>query len=148
MLSGNKKHIHQNTVVNLLSVGNWINEKSSEFFKKYDLSTQQYNVLRILRGQKGKPANLCDVQERMISKMSNTTRLIEKLRIKGLLYREQCEKNRRKIEIRISDKGLELLEIIDGEIDNHEAGVTKNLSIEELEKLNELINKLKQESNN
>ncbi|WP_139958102.1 MarR family winged helix-turn-helix transcriptional regulator [Flavicella sediminum] len=143
--SNDARLIKQATVIKLLAAGNWINEKSTEFFKRYDLSTQQFNVLRILRGQKGEPANLCDVQERMISKMSNTTRLIEKLRIKGLLHREQCEENRRKIEIRISKKGLNLLAEIDEEIDKHENKVTEKLSLEELKNLNKLLHKLTQE---
>ena len=95
--------LNQKIVINLLKTGSWINECSGDYFKQYDLSMQQYNVLRILRGKKGESANLSYVQERMISPMSNTTRLIEKLRLKGLLTRVLCENNRRKIEIDITD---------------------------------------------
>ena len=142
-----KLSIHQKTVINLLFTGGWVNEKSTEFFKQFDLSTQQYNVLRILRGQKGEPANLCDVQERMISRMSNTTRLIEKLRIKDLVTRVQCEENRRKVEIRISQKGLDLLALIDTKIGVHERNVTGNLTNEEAHLLNGLLDKLRVKNN-
>tara|TARA_B100000809_G_scaffold152035_1_gene149395 strand:+ start:29262 stop:29714 length:453 start_codon:yes stop_codon:yes gene_type:complete len=130
-------------ILNLMYTGNWVNEKSGEFFKQYDLTSPQFNILRILRGQKGEAINLQDVQERMISKMSNTTRLIEKLRLKNLVTRVQCEENRRKIEIRITENGLVLLKEIDKTISIHEEKTTKNLSKEEAIKLNELLNKLR-----
>ena len=135
--------LNQKIVINLLMTGSWINERSTEFFKQYDLSTQQYNVLRILRGQKGESANLSDVQERMISPMSNTTRLIEKLRLKGFLTRVLCENNRRKIEINITQRGLDLLTKIDAVMDAHQNNITKNLTMKELELLNDLLNKLR-----
>ena len=94
-------------------------------------------------GQNGKAINLQDVQERMISKMSNTTRLIEKLRIKDLVSRIQCESNRRKIEISITDKGLELLSVIDKSLGTHEKDTTKNLTEKESILLNKLLNKLR-----
>ena len=70
--------------------------------KPHDLSLEQFNVLRILRGQKGNPLNLQDVQERMVNKMSNTTRLVDKLILKNFVKRTECKKNRRKIEIYIT----------------------------------------------
>ena len=130
-------------ILNLMYTGNWINEKSSEFFKSYDLTSQQYNVLRILRGQKGNPINLQDIQERMISRMSNTTRLIEKLKKKELVTRVTCEKNRRKIEIGITAKGMTLLSEIDKHIEDHENNTTSQLSEKESIILNELLNKLR-----
>jgi DNA-binding MarR family transcriptional regulator len=135
---------NRKTVINLLFTGNWINEKSSEFFKQFDLSPQQYNVLRILRGMKGEPANLMHIQERMISKMSNTTRLIDKLKSKDYLTRVQCEKNRRKVEILISNNGLQLLSDIDQKIAKHEESVVSNLTEVELDTLNILLDKLRE----
>ena len=78
-------------------------------FKTHGISLPQFNVLRILRGRKGEAANLSTIQEQMIHKMSNTTRLIDKLIEGGYVNRFVCEKNRRKIEIFITKKGLELL---------------------------------------
>ena len=102
----------RDTVISILTSGYKINDELSSLFKKFDLSLPQFNVLRILRGQRGKPANLSTVQERMIHKMSNTTRLIDKLIQKGFVKRNICENNRRKIEIYITNSGLELLKSI------------------------------------
>ena len=135
--------LNQKIVINLLKTGSWINECSGDYFKQYDLSMQQYNVLRILRGKKGESANLSYVQERMISPMSNTTRLIEKLRLKGLLTRVLCKNNRRKIEIDITNKGLDLLKGIDGTMDAHQENIAKNLTVKEIALLNDLLTKIR-----
>ena len=89
-------------VVETLRTSYWANERIQTLLKSYELSLQQFNVLRILRGRKGRPANLSDVQKSMISKMSNTTRLIDKLILKGLVTRETSPENRRKIDINIT----------------------------------------------
>lgn len=135
------------SILNLMYTGNWVNEKSSVYFKQFDLTSQQFNILRILRGQNGQAINLQDVQERMISKMSNTTRLIEKLRKKELVRRIQCASNRRKIEISITEKGLDLLRLIDESLSAHEKETTKNLTENEAILLNELLNKLRRNNN-
>ena len=96
-------------ILNIIYTQNVITDKFNEIIKPYDLSSEQYNVLRILRGQKGSPANMSIIQERMLSKNSNTTRLIDKLLLKELVTREVCPNNRRKIEVLITNKGLELL---------------------------------------
>jgi MarR family transcriptional regulator, 2-MHQ and catechol-resistance regulon repressor len=134
---------NQKTVINLEYTSNWLKEKSLVFFKDYDLSSEQYNVLRILRGQKGKPANLCTIQERMLNKMSNTTRLVDKLIKKELVTRQICESNRRKIEIYITKKGLMLLAELDSVVTANNIEITKNLNTNELETLNKLLDKLR-----
>ena len=101
------------TINNILITGNWMNEKFSEHLKQYALSIQQYQVLRSLRDLNGEPTDLLTLQVGMISKNSNTTRLVEKLRLKGLISRIQNEENRRKVAIRITDDGLNLLAEID-----------------------------------
>jgi len=97
--------------------------------------------LRILRGQKGNPANMCVIQERMIAKNSNTTRLIDKLLLKDFVTREVCPDNRRKIEVQITPKGLELLLELDPKVIEHEKLFSKNLTTEELIQLNILLEK-------
>ena len=104
---------------------------------------QQYNVLRILRGQKGQPANLSTIQERMIDKSSNTTRLIDKLIGKELVSRQQCPTNRRKIEVFITPKGMELLAEIDPVLEAANKRITEQLSLPEMEQLNYLLDKLR-----
>ncbi|WP_152287466.1 MarR family winged helix-turn-helix transcriptional regulator [Flavicella marina] len=137
--------IDTKTVINLMHIGSWVNEKNVTFFKQFGLSSQQYNILRILRGQKGRPINLTDIHERMISKMSNTTRLIDKLILKGFVTRRTDKKNKRRVEIRITKKGLNLLEQIDLQITGHTESITKHLNYKESLILNELIDKLRGE---
>lgn len=128
-------------VLNLMYTQNVLTEKFNEVIKPYDLSSEQYNVLRILRGQKGNPVNMSLIQERMIAKNSNTTRLIDKLLLKDLVTREICPNNRRKMEILITQKGLDLLTELDPKVLENEQHFAKNLDQNELEQLNLLLEK-------
>jgi len=130
-------------VLNLIVTANHINDRVQEAIKPFGISSQQFNVLRILRGQKGKPANLSTIQERMVSKMSNTTRLVDKLVEKGFSERIVCPSNRRKIEIRITSKGLQLLKELDPIIENVETIFSEKLNEEEIELLNIKLNELR-----
>jgi DNA-binding MarR family transcriptional regulator len=132
----------KNTVVGILKAGSKVEEHIGEVLKTFDISLQQFNVLRILMGRKGKPANLQTVQKRMIHKMSNTTRLVDKLIIKKLVVRKTCKENRRKIEITITDLGLDVLSNLDTKIQKTEAIILKQLSLEEQKTLRNLINKI------
>jgi DNA-binding MarR family transcriptional regulator len=105
----NSKH----AIISILKTSAFISEILLSGLKPYEISEQQFNVLRILRGQKGIAANLSTVQDRMVHKMSNTTRLIDKLIQKKLVKRNVCERNRRKIELFITEDGLDLLKKID-----------------------------------
>ncbi|WP_010134710.1 MarR family winged helix-turn-helix transcriptional regulator [Ochrovirga pacifica] len=131
-------------VIQLIVAGNYVVEKMNSFFKIYDLTIQQFNILRILRGQDGLPINLNTLQSHMIHKMSNTTRLVDKLRKKGLVQRKECQENRRKIEIFITDKGLGLLAGIDHSLIKYEQKLTANYNKEELSLLTSLLEKIKQ----
>ncbi len=135
--------VEKRTILNIMYTQNVINEKFNEILKPFDLSPEQFNVLRILRGQKGNPINMCTIQERMIAKTSNTTRLVDKLLLKDLVVREICPINRRKIEITITNKGLDLLKQLDSLVQFHEKKITQNLTEEELELLNELLEKFR-----
>ncbi|MGF6846064.1 DNA-binding MarR family transcriptional regulator [Chitinophaga sp. W3I9] len=137
------KDEYQKAILNIIFTGNWLEVGASHMLKQYDLSSQQYNVLRILRGSSPNPLNLLDIQERMMDKMSNATRLVEKLRQKGLLTRQQCDSNRRKVEIEITDKGLALLKELDPVIENNHQEVTMKLTKEEVNTLNNLLDKLR-----
>ena len=100
-------------------------------------------MLRILRGQKGNPANLSTLQDRMIDKNSNTTRLVDKLLQKGLVERNVCQQNRRKIEIFITDKGQQLLKNIDPKMEKLNKELVENLSSEQMKGLNDLLDILR-----
>jgi DNA-binding MarR family transcriptional regulator len=130
-------------VLNIIYTQNVINEHFYEILKPYDLSGEQYNVLRILRGQKGCPANMCVIQERMLAKTSNTTRLVDKLLLKEFVTREVCPENRRKIEVLITNKGLAILSELDPKVNEHEKKFANNLSSEELSQLNFLLEKFR-----
>lgn len=131
------------TVLNIMYTQNIISDKFSEILKPHDISSEQFNVLRILRGQKGKPANMCLIQERMLAKTSNTTRLVDKLLLKELVTRDVCPGNRRKMEVMITDKGLDLLAELDPKVEMHEQIFSSNMSSEELEQLNYLLEKFR-----
>lgn len=134
-------NIEKRTVLNIMFTQNVIADAFNDILKSFDLSVEQFNVLRILRGQKGKPANMCIIQERMIAKTSNTTRLVDKLLLKGLVNREVCLENRRKMEITITPKGLNLLTELDPKIELHEQLYAQNLTSEEQIQLNLLLEK-------
>ncbi|MEO8253396.1 MAG: MarR family transcriptional regulator [Flavobacterium sp.] len=133
--------ISKKIILNIMYTQNILSEKFNEVLKPYDLSGEQYNVLRILRGQKGNPANMCVIQDRMIAKTSNTTRLVDKLLLKEFVTRNVCPDNRRKIEVQITHKGLEVLSELDPKVIDHENVLTNNLDREELEQLNTLLEK-------
>ncbi|WP_179333221.1 MarR family winged helix-turn-helix transcriptional regulator [Winogradskyella costae] len=131
------------TVINIFHTTTWMKDDLLVELKPFDLSLEQFNVLRILRGQHGNAINLQDIQERMVSKMSNTTRLVDKLIKKNFVERTICKANRRKVEIIITDIGLNTLKTIDPIIDQTEKNITRNLTQEELIQLNTLLIKLK-----
>jgi len=128
-------NLSKQTVITLIKVNCAVNDVLSQALKPHEVSIQQFNVLRILRGQKGVAANLSTVQERMVNRMSNTTRIIDKLIDKGFVERTICKKNRRKIELFITDKGLKMLDQIDQVVEQAEIQMTQNLSPEQQQKL-------------
>lgn len=133
--------LSKQAIMNVMYTHSIVAENIYDVMKAYDLSPEQYNVLRILRGQKGKPANMGIIQDRMIAKTSNTTRLVDKLLLKDLVNRKVCPGNRRQMEITITGKGLELLIELDPKVDEHEAKFTNNLTIQEQEQLINLLEK-------
>lgn len=133
--------LESRTIIHFMLVNNKVNEVTSNALKPFDVSIQQFNVLRILRGQNNKPANLSTLNERMVTKMSNTTRLVDKLILKGFVDRITCPSNRRKVEISITSEGKKVLKKMDGAMNNAEKFILKNISEKELEQLNTLFNK-------
>ncbi|MGB5820410.1 MAG: MarR family transcriptional regulator [Saonia sp.] len=129
------------TIIHLLLVQNKANEIVGNALKPFEVSQQQFNVLRILRGQKGKPANLSTLNERMVTKMSNTTRLVDKLLSRGFVNRIVCKANRRKVEITITQKGMQVLSKMDSAVAEAEKTVLQNFTKKELEQLNTLLDK-------
>ena len=128
--------------VNLLYTTNWLSNHYDNFFKGLDLTTQQYNVLRILRGQFPNPCSLKCIKERMLDKMSDTSRILDKLVTKGYAIRNECPNDRRSVNVVISEKGLEVLKGLDF-IDEATKDIFKNLSTSQIEHLNILLDDLR-----
>jgi len=133
---------HQKAAVNILFTGSWLYNINASFLKKFGITPEQFNVLRILRGAHPKTLMLADVTCRMIDKSSNATRLVEKLRQKGLVNREICEDNRRQVDISITDKGLALLKKLDTE-NGLWIDTLKNITKAEAAELNRILDKLR-----
>jgi DNA-binding MarR family transcriptional regulator len=136
------KDSYNKAVVNLLYTHSYLVSFQTSVLKPMDLSPEQYNVLRILRGQQGKPATIAAIQDRMLNTMSNASRLVDKLKAKELVKRDECPENRRKVDVLITEKGLRLLEFLEPQI----AALNKNvihLGEQEVVLLNELLDKLR-----
>jgi DNA-binding MarR family transcriptional regulator len=132
----------ENAIISILQASAFISDVLLKGLKPHDISEQQFNVLRILRGQKGIAANLSTVQERMVHKMSNTTRLIDKLIQKKLVKRNVCIENRRKIELFITEDGLDFLKKIDPITDEIEKKILSNISSKDLNSLISILNSI------
>lgn len=136
-----KSEFHKMSV-NLIYTVNWMNALHGTRLKKFGISGQQFNILRILRGQYPKPASVNLLIERMLDKMSNASRLVEKLRAKDLVERRICESDRRAVDVVITKKGLKLLEELDGHIEVWEEDL-KTITVAEAKELNRLLDKLR-----
>ena len=132
----------KNAIISILQASAFISDVLLKGLKPHDISEQQFNVLRILRGQKGIAANLSTVQERMVHKMSNTTRLIDKLIQKKLVKRNVCIENRRKIELFITEDGLDFLKKIDPITDEIEKKILSNVPSKDLNSLISILNSI------
>jgi len=131
----------QRTIIHLSLICNSINDQLNKALKAFDVSIEQFNVLRILRGQKGVAIAMKDINERMVSKMSNTTRLVNKLVNKRFVTRNICPENRRKMEILITDLGASQLQQMDMVIEQTHSKILEELSDVDIQTLNTLLNK-------
>jgi DNA-binding MarR family transcriptional regulator len=136
------KDPYNKAIVNLLYTNSHIVSKQSSLFKPFGLSPEQYNVLRILRGQSGNPITVSSIQERMLNKMSNASRLVEKLKQKKLVVRNECPTDRRQVDILITDKGIEVLNQLEEEIYGLNRKLVQ-LPEDEVDQLNSLLDKLR-----
>lgn len=132
----------QKLAINLLYTANWLQYQYSRFFKEVDLTTHQFNVLRILRGQQPNYCTLKTIKERMLDRMSDASRIVDKLVNKGLVERHTCPSDRRSVNLRISSKGLALLKDLDV-LDEQMKELFSSLSVPEIDELNLLLDKLR-----
>ena len=133
---------YQKAVINISYTYSWINSLSRNLFEKHNITVQQFNILRILRGQYPNPATVNLLKERMIDKMSDASRIVDRLVQKGLVSRCTNTKDRRAVDIRISEQGLKILAIMDDEFKIKDL-LKDNLTEEEAGQLSDLLDKLR-----
>jgi len=135
---------YQKLMINIIFTHNWIMERNKQFFEKGDITPQQFNILRILRGS-GVPLSTLQIRQRMLDKMSDTSRIVDRLLKKELVKKVICESDRRLVDVTITEKGMHLLENLDSyneELDN----MLKTLNHDEAKALNSLLDKLRSSS--
>jgi DNA-binding MarR family transcriptional regulator len=132
---------YQKGIINLIYTYNWMNEKMKKAFDNEGVTAQQYNILRILRGA-GNPISTLQIRERMLDKMSDTSRIVDRLVLKGLAKKTICKDDKRLVDVSISPKGSKLLEKIDLLEDDMDA-ILGNLSETEAKTLNKLLDKIR-----
>lgn len=133
----------QKAILNILYTSYFIQDKMNELFKQYDVTRQQYNVLRILRGQHPGHASVNLIRERMLDKMSDASRIVERLRLKELVVRKSAEKDKRAVEVSITDAGLKILSDMQEAVDEFES-LLDNLTEQETHQLNQLLDKIRE----
>ena len=138
-IKSNFKNNRVKAIINILYTAGWINNIQNEFFKEFDISPQQFNILRILNGSNA-PLKVQTVKGRMIDRSPNATRLMDKLCAKELIRRINCAEDRRVVHVEITEKGKELLKRIP---DDFSENLLQNITEQEAETLSELLDKIR-----
>ena len=141
---GSFSHIEEKLIVNLIYTSNLINLLTSRLFKPHGLSAQQYNVLRILRGQNGQSISLLDIEDRMLDKSSNVSRLIDKLVLKHYITREESKVDRRRVDVLISQSGLDILKEIDAELNRFYEKLNTLVEYSDAKKMNTILDNIRE----
>lgn len=132
---------YHKAMVNIIFTNNWIMERNKEIFDRGDITSQQYNILRILRGANA-PLSTMRIRQRMLDKMSDTSRIVDRLVLKGLAKKNICKNDKRLVDVSISPKGKKLLEKID-QHENKMDAILGNLTQAEAKTLNSLLDKIR-----
>lgn len=132
---------HQKLAFNIIHSSRWLENFLKKRFSEYDLTMQQYNILRILRGSQPNPLSTLQIRERMIDKMSDTSRIVDRLILKKLVTKKTSKTDSRLVEVRITEKGLELLTQLD-DTDDQLASYLSNLTEEEAALVSNLLDKM------
>jgi DNA-binding MarR family transcriptional regulator len=137
----NFRNEYQKVGVNIIFTANWFTERFKHILDNYDITNQQFNILRILRGSK-RPLSTLQIRDRMLDKMSDTSRIVDRLVKKELVEKTICEADKRLVDIRITDKGMALLLELDARNEDTD-NLLKGLNQEEAHQLNHLLDKLR-----
>jgi len=132
----------QKAAINLLYTSGWLRDRMKVLFDKEDITAQQFNILRILRGSFPTPLSTLQIRDRMLEKMSDTSRLVDRLVVKGLVKKITAETDRRLVDVLITEKGKKLLSRIDAQQTEMDA-ILNNLTEKEAEQLSELLDKMR-----
>jgi len=132
---------YQKSALNLIYTFNWVNEKINRQFEPFDITQQQFNILRILRGA-GEPLSTLQIRQRMLDKMSDTSRIVDRLIRKGMVKKTVRREDRRLVDVLLTDKGKKLLQSMDGLNEDLDA-IFKYLSDQEAKQLNFLLDKIR-----
>ncbi|MDB5192092.1 MAG: MarR family transcriptional regulator [Segetibacter sp.] len=135
---------YHKVTVNLLFSSNWLVEKLKHHLEAADITPQQYNILRILRGCET-PLSTLKIRERMLDKMSDTSRIVERLMKKGLVAKKVSATDKRLVDVTISQKGLAVLSKLDEQSQKQDA-IVGNLSDTEAQTLNSLLDKMREKA--
>ena len=135
---------HQKVLINIIYTANWLNEQVKIFLDKEDITRQQFNILRILRGA-GEPISTLQIRQRMLDKMSDTSRIVDRLELKGLVKKNICENDKRMVDVYITVKGKKLLEKLDRTEDDMN-NIAAALSEADAKAMNKLLDKLRKSS--
>jgi len=133
---------YQKAVVNLIYTSNWMRERTSGIIEAEGITPQQFNILRILRGSHPMPLSTLQIRERMLDKMSDTSRIVDRLITKGLVKKYICKKDRRLVDVIIAEKGMKMLERLDKRQDEMDA-ILGNLTEKEASSLSKLLDKIR-----
>lgn len=136
------RNVYQKAGINLIYTLGWMKDKTKCFFDEEDITSQQFNILRILRGSFPQPLSTLQIRERMLEKMSDTSRIVDRLIAKGLVKKITCKADRRLVDVIITDKGKKLLERLDAKQDEID-GVLHNLTEKEATTLSDLLDKIR-----
>lgn len=139
------RNVYQKAAINLIYTVGWMRDKTKELFEAEDITPQQFNILRILRGSFPEPLSTLQIRERMLEKMSDTSRIVDRLITKGLVKKLVCKNDRRLVDVVITDKGKKLLERLDAR-QNEIDGVLGNLSEKDANILSDLLDKIRDDS--
>jgi DNA-binding MarR family transcriptional regulator len=137
----NFRNEFQKAAINFIFTFNWLNDKMRVFFEKEDITSQQFNILRILRGA-GKPISTLQIRQRMLDKMSDTSRIVDRLLAKELVVKNTCPDDKRLVDVSITEKGKKILEKIDAYHQDMDA-IFDNLSESEARSFNKLLDKVR-----
>ena len=140
----NFRNEFQKMGINIIYTANWLNEKMGQILSTEDITQQQYNILRILRGSEC-PLSTLKIRERMLDKMSDTSRIVDRLIVKGLVEKTACLKDKRLVDITATKKGLQLLEKLDA-LNEQIDSILKGVSEKEATTMNQILDKLREDN--